>query len=109
MGVGLVAEWILAQDRIAVQLTRAYDDLAQAYTEGLAGLGSDAAVDLAQVEILRDRLLRGRLGTYLDYPEQNLALALQGAEEAAASRLPLLVIAETWGDGQIFRLSEDFP
>lgn len=108
MGVGLVAEWTLAQDRIATQLTRAYDDLAQAYSEGLAGLSSNAAVDLAQVEILRDRLLRGRLGTYLDYPEQNLALALQGAQEATANRLPLLVIAETWGDGQIFRLSEDF-
>lgn len=108
MGVGLVAEWTLAQDRIAVQLTRAYDDLAQAYTEGLAGLDSNAAVDLAQVEILRDRVLRGRLGTYLDYPEQSLALALQGAQEAAANRLPLLVIAESWGDGLIFRLSEDF-
>ena len=84
LGMSLVTEWTLAQDRIGAQLTRTYDDLAQAYTEGLASLDSTASLDLAQVEILRDRLLRGRLGTYLDYPEQNLALALQQAQEAAA-------------------------
>lgn len=108
LGMSLVTEWTLAQDRIGAQLTRTYDDLAQAYTEGLAGLGPNASLDLAQIEILRDRLLHGRLGTYLDYPEQNLALGLQEAQEAAADRLPLLVIAEPWGDGLVFRLSEDF-
>lgn len=109
LGLSLVTEWTLAQDRIGAQLTRTYEDLAQAYTEGLAGLSSNAAVDLAQVEILRDQLLHGRLGTYLDYPEQNLALSLQQAQEAAADRLPLVVISEPWGDGLVYRLSEDFP
>lgn len=108
MGFNLVPEWQLAEPQVAAALKLAYEQLFDNYEQQIVQLSAADAVNLARVEVLRQQLLAGRLGLYPDYLEDNLAGKLRAAQEAAADRLPLLVIDEPWGRGRVFRLSEAF-
>ncbi len=108
MGFNLVPEWQVAEPQVAAALKLAYEQLFANYEQQIAQLPAADEVNLARVEVLRQQLLAARLGLYPDYLEDNLALKLRAAQEAAADRLPLLVIDEPWGRGRVFRLSEAF-
>jgi hypothetical protein len=108
MGFSLVPEWETQAENIRVQLAQAYDTLYRNYADQVGALPSAGDRGFARVEVLRDAMLKGRLGFYPDYPEQGLADRLQAAQEEIADQLPLLVVDEPWGDGRIFRLAESF-
>lgn len=108
MGFDLVPEWRLAADRTADELVQAYDQLFKNYSDQVAALPNPDDIGLARVELMREQILRGRLGQIPDYPEENWAQQLREVQQSVQDRLPLLVIDEPWGGGKVFRLSESF-
>lgn len=108
MGMNLVPEWELAAEQIAGELRQSYDLLFANYQQQAAQLPTEAEINLARSEALREALLMGRLGLYPGYAEDNLTLALHEAQAAIADLTTLLVVDEPWGRGRVFRLSEDF-
>ncbi len=108
MGFNLAPEWALEAETIRAELDQAYADLFLTYGDLVATLPEAADISFAGIELLRTQLLLGRLGLYIDYPEEALIASLDERQTSVQNQLPLLVVHEPWGDGVIFRLAESF-
>lgn len=108
LGFDLVPEWAQSYPQIAADLRAAYDNLFAYYRDQAAALTDADDARAARVEILRLQNLLGRLGLYPGYDSQSLGLALEQAQRDASDILPLLVISESWGGGEVFRIAEAF-
>lgn len=108
MGFSLVPEWEPDANTVRLQLTDAYNDLERNYSDQVAALPTASDIGFARIEVLRDEIMRGRLGLYPGYPDRALADRLEAAQREIESQLPLLIIDEAWGDGRVFRLAESF-
>lgn len=108
LGYNVVPEWVQAHDQIAADLRAAYDELFSRYRDQAADLLNPDDARAARVEILRQQNLLGRLGLYPGYDEVALGFALEQAQRDANDILPLLVMREQWGNGEVFRIVETF-
>lgn len=108
MGFSLVPEWEAQREQVRLQLDLAYDQLLTLHGDQVAALPDPADSGFARVEVLRDQLLRGRLGLYPNFPEDGLVDRLNEAQQAVGDRLPLLIVRDPWGSGHVYRLAESF-
>ncbi len=108
LGYNLAPEWVQARDQIAVEQRAAYDNLFSLYRDQAAQLLDPDDARAARVEILRQQNLLGRLGLYPGYDGVALGFALEQAQRDASDILPLLVLRERWGSGDVFRIAETF-
>ncbi len=108
LGYALVPEWGQGLGQIAADLRAAYDQVFTLYRDQAAALLNPDDARSARVEILRQQNLLGRLGLYPGYDEAALGMALEQAQRDANDILPLLVVREPWGSGEVFRIVEAF-
>jgi hypothetical protein len=108
LGYALVPEWSQGREQIAADLRAAYDNLFALYRNQAAALLNPDDARAARVEILRQQNLLGRLGLYPGYDAAALGMALEQAQRDAEDILPLLVVRQRWGSGEVFRIVEAF-
>ncbi|HSN76487.1 MAG TPA: hypothetical protein VL334_15530, partial [Anaerolineae bacterium] len=108
LGFAVVPEWGQSLEQIAADLRAAYDQVFSLYRDQAAALLDPDDARSARVEILRQQNLLGRLGLYPGYDEAALGMALEQAQRDANDILPLLVVREEWGSGEVFRIVETF-
>lgn len=108
LGYSVVPEWEQARSQIAGELQAAYDLVFALYRDQAAAVTDPDDARAARVEILRQQNLLGRLGLYPGYDGEALGAALEQAQRDASDVLPLLVIREPWGGGDVFRIAETF-
>lgn len=108
VGFDIVPEWSQARAQVANDVRGAYDALFNLYRDQAARLPDPDDARAARVEILRQQNLLGRLGLYPGYDEVALGFALEQAQRDASDILPLLVLREGWGSGDVFRIAETF-
>lgn len=106
LGYTIAPEWSQARDQIAADLRAAYDNLFALYRDQAGALSDADDTRAARVEILRQQNLLGRLGFYPGYDSAALGLALEQAQRDANDILPLLIIRQEWGTGDVFRIVE---
>jgi len=75
-GLDLVPAWSENVAGIALELGQAHRDLDGIYGEQIATFTDTMAKDRAWFDILRLEILQGELGTYPDYPEEELVAEL---------------------------------
>ena len=85
-GLSLVPDWEAQEAGIRDQLRAAYETLYKLYAR--------YAGDEAQLTLIRQQLLAGRLGLYPDCPEEALVSELQAASAQSASPLRLKVLTQ---------------
>lgn len=108
VGYDILPEWSQARVQIAGDMRDAYDLLFGLYRDQAAQLLNPDDARAARVEILRQQNLLGRLGLYPGYDGVALGFALEQAQRDASDILPLLVLRESWGSGDVFRIAETF-
>lgn len=108
VGYNVVPEWVQYRVQIAGEVRDAYDALFGLYRDQAAQLLNTDDARAARVEILRQQNLLGRLGLYPGYDGVALGFALEQAQRDASDILPLLVLRERWGAGDVFRIAETF-